>query len=273
MPSLNTIAVNKLARLVGTPQCPAIIDVRPDDPPELIPTAVRRAADNVEHWGGSIGSAAVIIDDRGTSLAPGVAAWLRSEGVAAETLDGGAAAWSAAGLPLLPLAKLPRPDAQGRTVWVTRARPKVDRIACPWLIRRFVDPHARFLFAPPGDVLTVATALGAAPFDVAHEDVFWSHRGAQCTFDVMIDELGLGGFAGLDPLAAIVRGADTGQPDLVPEAAGLLAVSLGLSRLYADDLAQLDAGMLIYDALYRWCRDARSETHDWTSHQPRQLPA
>ncbi|WBY09147.1 chromate resistance protein [Sphingomonas sp. 7/4-4] len=156
---------------------------------------------------------------------------------------------------------------------MTRARPKVDRIGCPWLIRRFVDPQARFLFVPAADVLTVARELGAAPFDVAHEDVFWSHRGERCTFDLMVDEFGLGDFPAMDYLAAIVRGADTARPDLVPEAAGLLAVSLGLSRMYADDIAQLDAGMLVYDALYRWCRDARGEAHDWTSHKPREVRA
>ena len=155
----------------------------------------------------------------------------------------------------------------GRTVWVTRARPKVDRIACPWLIRRFVDPDAVFLFVAPSEVAGVAERFGAAPFDV--EGVFWSHRGELCTFDVMVDELGLAGFPALKHLALIVRGAETAHREIAPKSAGLLAASLGLSRMHNDDLRQLDDGMILYDALYRWCRDATEETHDWVSHTPR----
>jgi hypothetical protein len=169
----------------------------------------------------------------------------------------------------VPEAKLPRRDAQRRTVWVTRARPKVDRIACPWLIRRFVDPQAVFLFAAAQEVRAVAERFNAAPFDIEGEDVFWSHRHDLCTFDVMVEELGLSAFEPLKRVATIVRGADTARPDLAPEAAGLLAASLGLSRMFDDDLAQLDAGMLLYDALFRWARDAVDERHDWVSHKPR----
>lgn len=136
-------------------------------------------------------------------------------------------------------------------------RPKIDRIACPWLIRRFVDPQAVFLFVPPSKVTAVAERFGGAPFNI--ENVFWSHRGETCTFDTMVEEFGLK----LDPLrhlATIVRGADTARTDLAPEVAGLLAASLGLSRMYADDLEQLEASMLLYDAFYRWCRDATDET-------------
>jgi len=151
--------------------------------------------------------------------------------------------------------------------FVTRARPKVDRIACPWLIRRFVDPGAIILFVAPAEVAGVSERLDAAPFDV--EGVFWSHRGEACTFDAMVGELGLAGVPALERLATIVRGADTARPELAPQAAGLLAVSLGLSRMYAEDREQLEAGMLVYDALYRWCRDAVDETHDWVSHAPK----
>ena len=112
-----------------------------------------------------------------------------------------------------------------------------------------------------------AERFNAAAFDV--DGVFWSHRGDLCTFDTMVEELGLNGFDALRRLATIVRGADTARPELAPQASGLLAASLGLSRIFADDLAQLDAGMLLYDALYRWCRDATDETHDWISHKPR----
>jgi hypothetical protein len=205
-------------------------------------------------------------DDSGPAVA--AAAILRSEGVAAEVLEGGFAAWAASALPTVSLTHLPSRHDDGRTWWVTRARPKVDRIACPWLIRRFVDPEARFLFVAPGEVLTVATQQQAEPFDVADEGVFWSHRGERCTFDVMVEAFGLEKHEPLMRLAAIVRGADTDRVDLMPEAAGLLAISLGLSRIHSDDHVQLEAGMVVYDALYRWCRDAQGEKHNWSSHQP-----
>jgi hypothetical protein len=128
------------------------------------------------------------------------------------------------------------------------------------LIRRFVDPEAAFLFVSPAEVERVAERFGAAPFDV--EGVFWSHRGEACSFDTMLAEFGLCSEA-LSHLATIVRGADTARLDLAPEAAGLLAASLGLSRMYRDDLEMLSQAMGLYDALYRWCRDATKETHDW----------
>jgi hypothetical protein len=155
---------------------------------------------------------------------------------------------------------VPPRDSEGRTVWVTRTRPKIDRIACPWLVRRFVDPDAVFLFVAPSEVQAVAERFGATPFDI--EGVFWSHRAALCTFDVMIEEFGLRSEA-LARLAVIVRGADTARLDLAPQAAGLVAASLGLSRMYRDDLAQLEAAMGLYDAFYRWSRDAVGETHNW----------
>ena len=110
----------------------------------------------------------------------------------------------------------------------------------------------------------------ATPFDIEGEDIFWSHRGEFCTFDVMVEEFGLA-TEPLKRLAIIVRGADTARLDLAPEAPGLLAASLGLSRMYADDLAQLEAGLSLYDAFYRWCRDATDETHNWPSKKPRSL--
>ena len=275
MPAYNAISHDKLFRLLGTPACPAIIDVRPDEvfdlDPRLIPGAVRQPQIDVLRRAPRLeGRSAVVACATGAELGQGVAALLRHQGVPAETLDGGVSGWAAAGLPMVPASVLPPRDAEGRTMWVTRARPKVDRIACPWLIRRFVDPGALFLFVPPADVPGVAERFQAAPFDVEGESIFWSHRGELCTFDTMVAEFGLGEVHALQRLAIIVRGADTARPDLAPQAAGLLAVSLGLSRMYADDVAQLDAGMAVYDALYRWCRDAMDETHDWVSHQPRQ---
>lgn len=274
MPGFLSVSPQQLARLTGTPQCPDIVDVRTDEDfaadPRLVPGSVRRAHGNVSAWASDYaGRNVVVVCQKGQKLSEGVAAWLRHEGIAAEALDGGAMGWAASGLPMIDEAALPPRDTSGRTVWVTRARPKVDRIACPWLIRRFVDPNAVFLFVSPTEVLGVAERFGAVPFDVEGDGVLWSHNGDRCTFDTMVDRLGLISFPALTRLAAIVRGADTGRPDLVPEAAGLLALSLGLSRMFSNDLAQLDAGMLIYDALYRWCRDATGETHDWVSHQPK----
>jgi len=268
MSATNSISPDKLFRLIGTANCPVIVDVRPDGD-ELLPAALRRPAETVRDWAGALaGRNAVIFCVHGHERGAGVAAILRSEGIEAETLEGGFAAWREAGLPVIDAAKLPARDAEGRTVWVTRARPKVDRIACPWLIRRFVDPEARFLFVAPSEVAGVAERFGATPFDV--DGVFWSHRGDKCSFDTMVEEFGLGGFEALQRLAVIVRGADTAHPEIAPQAAGLLAASLGLSRIYADDHQQLEAGMLVYDAFYRWCRDATDETHDWVSHKPRQ---
>ena len=271
MSSTTQIVIDKLVRLIGTPRCPAIIDVRTAEDfsadPRLIPGAVQRGHAAAAGWARELSSrTAVVVCQRGQKLSEGTAAWLRHEGVPAESLTGGFESWSKAGLPLVPAAKLPPRDARGRTVWVTRARPKIDRIACPWLIRRFVDPSAVFLFVTPAEVQAVAERFDAAPFDV--DGVFWSHRGETCTFDTMVEELGLGGLESLLRLARIVRGADTARPELAPEAPGLLAASLGLSRMHADDLAQLEAGMTLYDAFYRWCRDATDETHNWPSTRP-----
>jgi rhodanese-related sulfurtransferase len=274
MSTINTISADKLVRLVGTSKCPAIIDVRTDNEvaadSRLVPSSLRRDAAHVAEWAEEFtGQNAVVLCQTGTGQSPGVAAWLRQSGVPADTLEGGVQAWTSERLAMVPQAHLPKRDTLGRTVWVTRERPKVDRIACPWLIRRFVDPRAVFLYVAPSEVLGVARQFGAASFDIEGDGVFWSHREDRCTFDVMVEELGLAPFEGLQHLAVIVRGADTGQPQLAPEAAGLLAMSLGLSRMFADDLEQLEAGMLLYDTFYRWCRDATGETHNWTSHKPK----
>jgi rhodanese-related sulfurtransferase len=271
MSSFNTISAEKLARLIGVPHGPALIDVRSKEDfaadPRFIPGAIRRPHETAPSWAPEFaGRAAVVICERGQKLSEGVAAWLRHVGASsAEVLVGGHAAWAQADLPLVPEDKLPPRDSQGRTVWVTRSRPKIDRIACPWLIRRFVDPGAVFLFVTPAEVQSVAERFNGAPFDI--EGVIWSHRGELCTFDTMLDELGLRSEP-LDRLATIVRGADTARLDLAPEAPGLLAVSLGLSRMHLDDLEQLEAGMTLYDAFYRWARDASDETHNWPTNKP-----
>lgn len=267
MPAQGAIVPEKLARLIGLPGAPRLLDLR-EAAGEAVPGSRRAPPGSPCGWSLPRGDAVVLIDAEDEGFAAAAAAVLRSDGIAAEVLEGGFAGWCAAGLPVVSLLPLPPRHDDGRTWWVTRARPKVDRIACPWLIRRFIDPDARFLFVPPAEVLAVAAQLDAEPFDIADERVVWSHRGERCTFDVMVDAFGLSGHAPLAQLAAVVRGADTDRLDLAPEAAGLLAISLGLSRLHSDDHLQLEAGMAVYDALYRWCRDAQGEKHGWAAHQP-----
>jgi rhodanese-related sulfurtransferase len=263
MPSTTEITVSQLSRLIGLPQSPTIVDVRTDEDfaadPRLIPGSQRRDFSTVPSWWSDYKDRSVIVVcQEGLQLSPGVGAWMRHQGVDAQTLEGGYHAWCKGQQLLVRADKLPARGEADCTVWVTRARPKVVRIACPWLIRRFIDPRAVFLFVAPSEVPAVADRFKATPFDVP--DTFWSDRGDKCTFDVMIEELGLDSDA-LVRLALIVRGADTGRPDLAPQSAGLLAASLGYSRMYRDDLAQLDAAMALYDAFYRWSRDATNETH------------
>ncbi|MDA7964180.1 sulfurtransferase/chromate resistance protein [Ruegeria sp.] len=265
MAAANAITPRQLTRLIGTPTAPVLVDIRTDadfdDDPRLIPGSFRLPFDDLDGIRQRIGDQpCVIICQRGKKLSQGAVSWLRGQGHQAEYLEGGQYAWrDLPDAPMVPFAALPAP-AQGSTLWVTRHRPKIDRIACPWLIRRFVDPQARFLFVAPAEVQGVADHFNATPFDV--ENTFWSHRGDACTFDTMLDEFSLH-IPALDRLAQIIRAADTNRHDLAPEAAGLLALSVGLSRQYRDDHAQLEAGMHLYDALYRWARDGFDETHDW----------
>lgn len=252
----NSIAPAQLARQIGTPDCPVILDVRlPEDranDPRLIPTS------QVCDYGAPVapqGAKVVVTCQRGRKLSEGAAALLRLGGHQAEVLEGGHLAWVDAGLPLIPEDLL----AQSR-LWVTRHRPKIDRLACPWLIRRFINPDAQFLYVSPSEVSAVADRFAATPFDI--EGVRFSHRGEACSFDALLDDFALHSPA-LDRLALVIRAADTNRHDLSPQAAGLLALSVGLSRQYRDDLAQLEAALPLYDALYRWARDGAEEGHDW----------
>jgi hypothetical protein len=144
--------------------------------------------------------------------------------------------------------------------WVTRERPKIDRIACPWLIARFIDDQPEFLFVPPVDVLPVAEREGAIPSDIPGVEL--THAGELCSFDAFLARYGLHDPA-LEQLAQIVRGADTSRLELTPQSAGLYALSLGLSRNFADDHEMLKHGLVMYDALYAWCRECQGETHNW----------
>jgi hypothetical protein len=178
-----------------------------------------------------------------------------AKALGARYLEGGIEAWrSCGGL----LDEKPKGSA---TRWVTRERPKIDRIACPWLIRRFVDPQAEFLYVPPGEVLSTAKDKDGEPYDVP--DVHFSHDGERCSFDAFLKHYRLEGDPALRELALIVRGADTHRLELAPQAAGLVAISLGLSRHFPDDLEMLEHGMVMYDALYAWCKDGKDEVHTW----------
>jgi rhodanese-related sulfurtransferase len=256
------VSVSSLYRGLGTAAAPLLIDARNgatfDADDWMLPGAVRRAPDEVERWGREISaeSPVVVYCVKGYEASQGTAAVLREYGVTARYLEGGIAAWAEAGLPLR------RKIAQSPASWVTRERPKIDRIACPWLIRRFIDPEASFLFAPTEQVFDVANSTGAVAYDIPGAEPF-SHDGELCSFDAFLKVYGIRDPA-LDALALIVRGADTARLELAPQSPGLLALSLGLSANFADDHAMLEHGMVMYDALYAWCRDCQRERHNWT---------
>lgn len=265
MAAPNEITVPQLLRLIGLPDAPVIVDISIDADfdadPYLVPGAFRHPHTDLAGLKARLaGRPCVIICQKGIKLSQGMAARLRCDGIHAEYLQGGNYSWrNHAGVPRVPARVMP-PLVDGATLWVTRHRPKIDRIACPWLIRRFVDCDARVLFVSPAEVAGVAERYGATPFDV--EGAFWSHHDDDCTFDTMLGAFGLQTPA-LTQLATVIRAADTNAHDLAPQAAGLLALSVGLSRQYRSDEAQLEAGMGIYDALYRWARDGQNEGHDW----------
>jgi rhodanese-related sulfurtransferase len=228
---------------------------------DSIPGAAYRDPALVHRWMRDLPASGpvVVFCVHGHAVSQGAAAALRAAGHDARFLDGGIEAWRAAGKPTGPK------PAMAPARWVTRERPKIDRVACPWLIKRFLDPSAEFHFVPSGDVMAAAMRLDAEPFDVP--GVAFSHDGDLCSFDAFLLRYGLDD-PGLRALAPIVRGADTGRPDLAPEAAGLLAMSLGLSAMNpADDHAMLRAGFTLYDALYAWASTARAEKHGWPPKQ------
>jgi rhodanese-related sulfurtransferase len=261
------IAPNDLWNLIGSAKAPQIVDVRRRDAYDaslgVLPTASWADAKNAD-WIDSIERTrpVVVACKAAHEMSQMAAAELRARGYQAAVLAGGYAAWSEAGLPLVDKAALDRFAPKRPSQWVTRRRPKIDRIACPWLIRRFIDADARILFVDPPEVPAVARETGAIPFDI--EGVEISHEGPRCSFDTLLKLFGLEGEPALDRLALIVRGADTARPDLAPEAAGLHAVSLGLSALAGDDdHGLLKQGFMVYDALFAYLRFAAQERHNW----------
>jgi rhodanese-related sulfurtransferase len=239
----------------------AVLDVRRSaayqESRESIAGALRRDPEAVGAWARTLPRAShfVVYCVHGHQVSQSVAQALEAQGIRASYLEGGIEAWKAQD------GALDRKPAGGSTRWVTRERPKIDRIACPWLISRFVDRGAEFLYVPATQVLEAAQAREAIPYDVA--GVHFTHDGDLCSFDAFIRHYRLGGDPALERLALIVRGADTAKLDLAPQAPGLAAVSLGLSRLFADDHEMLSHGMVLYDALYAWCRDGQDEVHTW----------
>jgi rhodanese-related sulfurtransferase len=239
---------------------PLLIDVR--RPPafleatDMIAGALRRDPDAVGSWAETLPKAAtaVVYCVHGREVSQAVAKALDAQGIRSLYLDGGIERWKAE------RGALDRKPAHAATRWVTRERPKIDRIACPWLIARFVDRDAEFVYVPAKDVLDAAKRRDAIPYDVP--DVHFSHEGERCSFDAFIGHYRLSDPA-LERLAVIVRGADTARLDLAPQAAGLAAVSLGLSRNFADDHEMLAHGMVLYDALYTWCKEGQEEIHTW----------
>ena len=255
------INFSDLKSALGRARAPLVIDVRKTPAfsaaPDMIAGALRRDPAAVAAWAKELPSAGdvVVYCVHGHEVSQGVAAALRAAGIAASYLvDGIEEGWKQAGGALLSKA------ANASTRWVTRERPKIDRIACPWLIKRFIDPAAEFLYVPTPDVLSAGKEKTAIPYDVP--DVAFTHDGEHCSFDAFIKTYHLNDPA-LDRLALIVRGADTGHMELAPQAPGLLAISLGLSRNFADDHEMLKHGMVMYDALYAWCKEGQDETHTW----------
>jgi rhodanese-related sulfurtransferase len=255
------VSVSELSKLLAARDRDAlVIDVRRTpvfrDSDVMLAGAIRRNPETIADWGPRLRQArdVVVYCVHGHEVSQSAAAALRSQGRNARYLAHGLDGWREAG------GALDSKPVGAATCWVTRERPKIDRIACPWLIARFVDPEAEFRYVPTPEVRNVAKAERATPYDVP--DVHFSHDGPKCSFDAFIAHYGLADQA-LNRLATIVRGADTGALDLAPQSHGLLAVSLGLSRLCADDHDMLRHGMVVYDALYAWCSDGQAETHGW----------
>jgi rhodanese-related sulfurtransferase len=263
-----SISPKDLWNVIATHEAPQLVDVRRRDAyeqsPHLLPAALWRDTGKTQTWAGGLDRARPIVAACKASheMSQTTVAQLRADGFDARVLEGGYEAWAKAGLPLTAKAELDRLAPKRPSIWVTRRRPKIDRIACPWLVRRFLDGEARILFVDPDQVVNVAKESGGVPFDI--KDIELSHDGERCTFDTMLKLFGLENEPSLARLALIVRGADTARPDIAPEAAGLHAISLGLSALAGDDdHGLLERGFMIYDALFAWLRFAAEERHNW----------
>ncbi len=256
-----SISARDLYGAIGTSAAPLVFDVRRaagfDADDRMLVGALRRVPGEVGQWAQDVptGRSVVVYCQQGHEVSQEAAAALQASGIDARYLVGGIAGWAELGLPL----RDKRVAAAGK--WVTRERPKIDRIACPWLIRRFIDPEAQFLFTATERVFEMARETGAVAYDIPGAEPF-SHDGELCSFDAFLGVYGIADPA-LDLLAVIVRGADTARLELAPQSPGLLALSLGLSANFADDHEMLEHGMTMYDAFYAWCRSCQDQTHNW----------
>ena len=246
-----SITAGALKAALSQPHPPLVIDVRRakafTDADDMLAGALRRDPEKATDWAGDLPSADVIVYCvHGHEVSQNAAAALRARGLSARYLEHGLQGWREAG------GALQEKPAGAATRWVTRARPRIDRIACPWLVRRFVDAAAEVLYVPSAQVSAVARANRGIAFDIP--DVAFGHRGTLCSFDAFVAHYRLASDPALLRLADIVRAADTDRLTASPQAPGLLAISIGLAELYADDHALLAQGMFVYDALYRWCR-------------------
>jgi rhodanese-related sulfurtransferase len=252
-----------LAKVTGTARAPLLIDVRREEvfnsADDMIAGAIRRSPDAIDQWHGDLPERRpiVVYCAHGQQVSQGIALALGNKGIGASYLEGGISAWVDQ---KLPMRRKRDGEEHHPTKWVTRERPKIDRIACPWLIRRFIDPTASFIYVPADRVVAIAGETGATPYDVA--GVEFTHEGDRCSFDTFLRIYGIADPA-LEHLARIVRGADTSRHELTPQCGGLFAISLGLSANFPDDHEMLEHGMVIYDALYTWCRSLQDETHNW----------
>jgi rhodanese-related sulfurtransferase len=283
--ALPSISPAQLLALLGRPDAPLLLDVRRREKfaasPHLLPAALYCAPEDVAAFARTQAPRPVVVYcAHGHNVSEDAVRTLRAAGWDARALEGGLeggesgvdrlediARWRATPLPTI----RKRPDfgvtGERPSRWITRARPKIDRIACPWLIRRFIDRRAQFFYVPTEEVFAEAQRLEAVPFDIPDAPV--SHVWERCSFDALLQAFELKDPA-LDIVAKIVRGADTDRVELAPQSAGLLAISLGLSRLHADDHAMLEAGLAVYDALYAWSRGGRGERHTWRTHEVQQ---
>src|SRR5262245_57233481 len=254
----SSISPSDLYARLGTARAPTVVDVRRSTDfsaaNQLIVGAFHRSPDEIDRWRDDLPAdrSVVVYCAHGREVSQGVAAALRSAGVDSAFLAGGIAGWQDAELATR------RKIVTSPGKWVTRERPKIDRIACPWLIARFIDPQAEFIYVPTSRVVSFAKEIGGTPYDI--EVVEFAHEGERCSFDTILRIYEIKDPA-LDHLATIVRGADTSRHDLSPQCGGLFALSLGLSANFHDDHEMLKHGMVMYDALYTWCRSLQSETH------------
>ena len=246
-----SISSQQLYQHLGTASAPILVDVRRQDAfgndDRLIIGALHRPPEEVERWRKEFSASGPIVAycSHGREVSQGVAAALRRAGMEAVYLEGGIGGWKELRLPTR------RKRDASENKWVTREHPKIDRIACPWLISRFIKPDAEFIYVPPTEVARVAASVGGSPYDI--KGVEFGHIGERCSFDAIMSFYDIHDPA-LDHLATIVRGADTSRPDLLPQCEGLLAISYGLSANFPNDHEMLKHGMVMYDALYTWCR-------------------